>query len=260
MDGLLKIINYLIFSELLDFFLEHFFLVYLFEFTAALSGSVYLTRIGTVSRMTRLLVYFLWVTFFQDLFGFYAIYAWFTDYQTLPFIKDTPFQRNLWLVNIYNLLFYTVFFSFFREQINSLKMKKRLKFLMFLFIVTAALNLFFSGIFFKAFSAYTAITGTIFLMVHIGVFYYEMLTSDKILHFYKNLSFYVSVGVLFWSLVVTPLFIYNSYFSTSSPDFVALHSFIIKITNVFMYGLFAIGFFLCSQLKFKPDRPISRFF
>lgn len=77
-------------------------------------------------------------------------------------------------------------------------------------------------------------------------YYYEMLKSDKILNFYKNLAFYVSVGVLIRYLVVTPIFIYSKYYTNASPDFVEMYGLIIIVSNVFMYGMFITGFIISA--------------
>ncbi len=68
-----------------------------------------------------------------------------------------------------------------------------------------------------AMSSYTSMSGTVLLAVIIGAYYYEMLTSEKILQVFSSLAFYISIAAVVWHLVVTPLYIYSSYFTASSP-------------------------------------------
>ncbi len=245
-DGLLQITKTI---SLLNYFFEHFFAEHLLEFFAAVAGSIYLWQIPEVKKITRFFVYFLWMTFFIDLSGFYTTYAYLTGYENLEFIRNTPFERNFWLYNSYKVLAFMVFFFFFIFQLNSKKFRKILTFIALCFGITAVINLLFSGVFFTAFSAYTYILGTVILILCITTWYYEILTSDEILVFYKNLAFYISVGALAWHVAVTPLFIYSRYFTMQSPEFVSLHSLILKIANIFMYTCFTISFLICSQKK-----------
>lgn len=233
---------------MLDYFLENTFINHLFELFAALAGSIYLFRKTRVRRINRYFVYFLWANLFIDLAGFYTTYAYFTGYESFSFIENTPFERNYWWYNSYKILSYLVYFVYFLMHLAPGK-RKILGVLVGVFGITSILNLIFSGVFFYAYSAYTDITGTLVLLLTLAAYYYELLSSDKVLNFHLNLAFYVSVGILMFRLVVTPLSIYSSYFTMESPDFVAIYSQIMKSINIFTYSCFTIGFLVCSQKK-----------
>ncbi|CAM4017631.1 hypothetical protein [Gillisia limnaea] len=237
---------------MLEYYLEDLFIGHFVELLAALAGTYYLFKTPHPKSIIRLFVYFLWLTVFVEMVGLYAVYAYFTDYKGLEFLRNSPFERNYWLYNSYYLVSFTTYFFFFILHLNSAKIRRILTFTALFFGITVIINLVFSKIFFIGYSAYTSVSGTLILIICIMAYYYEMLKSDKILNFYKNLVFYVSVGGLIWHLVVTPLFIYSKYFTTASPDFVALHGLIIFLSNVFMYGMFILGFIISSKQS-KPN-------
>lgn len=229
---------------MLEYFIRNSLLIYILEIGAAVAGTFYLKRIEDVTSETRLFVYFLWFTVFVETVGIYPSYAYFNDYSTLSFIKDTPFERNYWWYNSFNIIKFNVYFIFFIAQLDSQNKRKIFNACSLFFTFSAVINLLFSGIFFTASSAYTAILGTFLLCFMVMIYFYEMLNGDKILNFYKHIPFYVAIGVLVWHLVVTPLFIYSQYFSSKSPDFVALHTWVLTIMNIYLYGIFIIGFIL----------------
>lgn len=214
---------------------------------AALAGTYFLYKVPGTGNMTRLFVYFLWFTLFIEVLGLYPAYAYITNYRRLSFIQNTGFERNYWLYNLFNILGIIVFVLFFSRQLENTKLSRLFRVLLSVFAVTALINLAVSDVFFQAYAAFTSIVGTCILLLVIISYYIEMMSSDKILNFYKRLGFYVSIGVLFWHLVVTPLFIYSRYFTMESPDFVSLHSLILLIANIFMYTCFTIGFVVCSR-------------
>ena len=198
---------------MLEYYFETSFIGHFVEFLAAVSGTYYLFKTPNAQKIIRLFVYFLWLTVFVETIGLYAAYAYFTDYKNLEFIRDSPFERNYWLYNSFHVLSFGMYFFFFILHLNSAKIRRILTLTVFIFQVTVILDLFYSGFFFIAYSAYASVGGTLIMVICIMAYYYEMLISDKILHFYKNLVFYVSIGVLIWNLMVTPLFIYSKYFT-----------------------------------------------
>lgn len=231
---------------MLEYYLETSFAGHLVEFLAAVAGSYYLFKTPHTQKIIRLFVYFLWLTVFVEIVGLYTVYAYFSDYKNLEFLRDSPFERNYWLYNSFNVLSSTMYFFLFILQLKSFKVRRVLTLVVFIFQVTVIIDLIYSGIFFIAYSAYASVGGTLIMVICIMAYYYEMLKSDKILHFYKNLVFYVSIGVLIWYLVVTPLFIYSKYFTMASPDFVEMYGLIIIVSNVFMYGMFITGFIISA--------------
>lgn len=236
---------------MLDYYLEYFLPAHLAELLAAVAGAYYLSKEVEIPKSLRLFLYFLWVTLLIDLTGLYAVHAYFTDYQYMEYLRNSPFRRNEWYFNIFNIFFLLVYMVFFIVQLNSIRTRRILILLCGFFFFSEVINLIFSGVFFVNISTYGSITGTLILVLCILSYYYEMLKSNSILYFYRDVVFYISIGVLIRYLVVPPLSIYSKYFSLTSPEFVELRANVMSMTNLFMYGMFIIGFMICSNKPLK---------
>lgn len=240
---------------IIEFIVNNFLLVYLLELGAAIAGTYYLKKIEKPKLETRIFVYYLWLVVFVELVGVYSVIAYLSNYEIFPFIKDTLFERNFWWYNSYNVIKFIVFYYFFIEQLESVKKRRIFYSIAILLIIGSLLYLILSGEFFTRYSTIDVMGGTIFLTVLIFFYYFDLLKSNKILHFHKSIAFYISVGLLVWHLTVSPIFIYNSYFSTQSPEFIKLHAWVLKIINVFLYGIIIAGFIICSGKKFEFSAP-----
>lgn len=242
---------------MLNYYFGNLFFVHAAELLAAMAGSYYLTKKPNTQIAVKMFVYFLWITFFVEIIGLYATYAYLTNYKDLGFLKDSPFKSNHWLYNIYGVLSYLIYFLFFALHLRRKKFRKIILSLTVFFAVTGTINLILSDSFFNAFSAYSHITGTIIMILCISAYYYELLTSERILYFYKNVAFYISIGALIFHVVSTPLFIYSKYFTRQSPEFILVYEVVLKSANFFLYGIIMLGFIWCSgriQRVLKPER------
>lgn len=219
------------------------FRAWFWELLAAMAGTIYLRKVPKVPTLYKYFVYYLWITFIVDVSGAYLLVAYYEWKALLKLIEGTIFYRNYWLFNpmkIFSLSFYCLFFIL---QLESERSKKILSWLVGLFFISAWINLIVSGKFFIAYAAYTPIVGSILLSICIAFYLLEMLNGDKILNFYKNLTFYVAVGALLWHLTFTPMFIYNNYkIMGSSAEFLKVYLFILGVLNFVMYGLYTVGF------------------
>lgn len=233
---------------LLDQLIDSIFRAFLWEFIAALAGAYYLIKAKNIPLIHRIFVWFLWLTLLIDTSGFYNIVAYYSDYEYFSFIKGTRFAHTYWLFNPYHLIAFVAFQSFFIIQIISEKLRKILWAITIVFTISAILNLILSGIFFTSYSAFTAIGGTVILVFLIGLFFYQILRSNRILDFYKDLAFYVAIGALLWHVSITPLFIYNKFgIMNTNPEFVNFYKILLSVMNAFMYGSFAAGFFIVAK-------------
>lgn len=222
-------------------------MVHLLELGAAVSGSYYLSKTPQVATEIKIIVYYLWLVVVVEFLGLYSVFEYFSNYSYLPFIKDTPWIRNIWLYNCYHVIKFGVFFFFFVKQLHSYKVQKAAYLVGSVFILSLILYLIFSGEFFYQFSSLEAVGGTFLILLIILIYYYDLLSSNRILEFYKSFPFYISVGILAWHFAVTPFFIYNQYFNISSPEFIKLHGIFIVLANVFLYGLIILGFWVCLK-------------
>ncbi|UJH91235.1 hypothetical protein LZ575_22060 [Antarcticibacterium sp. 1MA-6-2] len=233
---------------------KNLLLVYILELGAALAGSYYLKKIKGVKKETKILVYYLWLVIFVESVGLYPLYAYFTNYETMPFIKDTPWERNYWWYNLYHFLKFAALFYYFVSQLSSAVKRKIFRIVAVIYLLCSILYLSFSGEFFYQYSTFDSIVGTFFIITLILFYLYELLKSEQILNFYKSLPFYISIGILVWHVTVTPLLIYSMYFTQRSPEFVELNTIVLRLINIFLYGMFIAGFLICATKKKEIEK------
>jgi len=232
---------------LLEYFLQNLFLVFILEVGAAISGSVYLKSIEDPPAGSKLIVFYLWLVVFVEVVGLYPAYAYFSDYTKLGFIEGTLLERNYWWFNIYHLFKTIILSYFFINQFESMRKQKLFYIMTWMIAFTFIFDFFYSGIFFSQYPLYSTVAGALYLMVLILMYHKELMESFRILNFYSNIVFYISIGMLVWHAMVTPLFIYSKYYLRSSPEFVDLHSTILQWANVFLYGIIILGFWVCRK-------------
>ena len=238
---------------MIKYFLDAFLLIFLLELGAAVSGTYYLHKVGEAKKGEQLMVVYLWLVIFIEIVGLYPVLNYFTNFQAFPFVEGTLFERNYWWYNSYSLVKFLVILYYFIWQIRSRITREIFSVLAILFTFGGVLNLLFSGVFFKGNAAFSSIGGTLLLVILIFLYYFETLKSSRILNFYRIPAFYFSVGILIWHLTVTPLFIYSHYFSLKSPEFVELHTIILRMANVILYSLFILGWLTCTRFKTIKD-------
>ena len=80
----------------------------------------------------------------------------------------------------------------------------------------------------------------------------EILLSDTILVFYKSINFYISVAILIWWLIITPIVFFEKYNTTSDWDYVFLKWQIKLFANICMYLTFTFALIFC-----KPENKTN---
>jgi len=232
---------------LLEAFVNTFFRGYLWIFLAAISGTIYLAKVNNIPLINRIFVWFLWLTLVVDLIGFYSLLGYYSDYKHFGFINGTKYVQNYWLYNIFKTVAFLFYFHYFIFQLKSPRLRKFMLWIAWLYFIAAWINYFFFIDIFLGYSIFTAIGGTFILLLIIGSYLYQIIRSNKIVDFYRELPFYVAIGTLLWHITITPLFIYNQLgIMHSSADFVSMYLRILTIMNIIMYGFFALGFLTVS--------------
>ncbi|WP_010230688.1 hypothetical protein [Gillisia marina] len=175
---------------MLDFIIEHkIYIGLIFELVAAISGSYYLLKTPNVQRDIKYLAWFLWYVFLLDFSGLYALWAFFDDYKTFPFLKDSLFQRNVWLHNWNHLISLSFYIFLFIKQLEKVNYKRILKFALLIFILFGVFKLISSNQLFYSYDMTILIAGVLLLIIVIASYYFELLISDQVLDFKKNLLF-----------------------------------------------------------------------
>ncbi|CAM4117524.1 hypothetical protein [Gillisia hiemivivida] len=231
-----------------DYFIEQkLYIGNLSVLIACLCGSYYLLKGKNAARRFKYFVWFLWFVFFVDISGSYALWNYFDDYKTFPWLEDSVFVRNEWLYNCLKLITYIIISSILISSLETSKLKSRLKFAVVLYFIIGVAEILFSGKVFYAYIIENIFMGTILLLICVGAYFRKLTQSDDVLNFSRDLTFYIAVGYLVWNLCVTPIFIYDSYFNTKNEDFILLYAAILRYSNIFMYGLFSFAFIYCAK-------------
>lgn len=214
------------------------------EMIAVISGIFYIRKYPDDDK-SRYFLYFLIFTLILDLFGWLPYFIY--EYKIFSELKHTIFARNEWIFNIYDL----ISFSFFLVYISSFfeKYKNRIAsaILTILFLFIGVSNLFYSKQFYDDIIAINFIIGGILVFIHAMHYILQIISTERILIFYKDISFYLILGLLVYSLVLPPVFIYSSYYVSGSPNFVYIYRIVITVVNIIVYSCYSIGFFVCLK-------------
>jgi len=245
--------------DVLEYYLKYkIYITHIFELIAALAGSYYLFKNEHTPRRFKYFAWYLWFVLIADIFGFYAVWNYFDDYQTFPWLKDSLFARNEWFINCLIVISYVVEGLIFIDSLNASKIKRLLKAATLFYLIFGVVEILFIGDVFKEYIITNIFLGTLLLLSSIAVYFQQLLKSDKILYFSKDLLFYIAIGVVIWNLCVIPIYIYDNYFTTQNEDFILLYAAILRYCNIFMYTTFAVGFVVCSQSG-KPEISKAQF-
>ncbi len=233
-----------------EYFIKSFFRGVLWEFLAAMAALIYLKKVEGIPLFKKIFIYYLCAMFLVDVLGYYVAIAYYSDYRIFGFTKGTVFQQNYWLFNVVKPFAMLVYIQFFVAQLRSPLLKKLLTWTAGVFLVSSILNLILSGEFFVGYISFTPVAGSIILAITIGCYLFEMLTGERILYFFKLLSFFVAIGALIWHLVFTPMFVFNKFsIMSSTPQFVKVYLLTLGLLNFFMYTMFVFGFFIEMKNK-----------
>ena len=225
-----------------EFIASKLYPTYICELLAAIAGVYYLKKNPKRGKDDRLLVFYLVFIFIFDLLAItYGLYGYVHDLKYLEFIKGTPYESHIWIYNVLTLITTTAYTVYFLMQLKSIRMKKVLLILVWIFIITSTLSYFYGDAFFIGTSPYAYIFGAFLISFSIGVYYLELIRSERILKFYDELALYISIGLLLYKLSITPLFIFQRYLS-GNEDFTDIYGQILRVANIFMYSVFVFGF------------------
>ena len=223
------------------------------ELLAALVGIYYLRNHTKTKKLNKYFVIFLWYTFFNELIAAYAPIAYFSDYNYFGFVKDTIFEKNIWLYNIYYIVNFSFLIYYFNNYLPKKSFKKAANYLVIFYIISSIVFLNFTDVFYKSYSNYSLAVGVLLLLASILKFYLRLLKTDKIIDLKKYLPIYLSIGLLVLYLCVTPLDVFSKYFKTVNEVYVNIRINVLLIANIFMYSTFIIGFFVCAKKDAKGE-------
>ncbi|WP_026915631.1 hypothetical protein [Christiangramia portivictoriae] len=242
---------------MIEFIIENkLYVGYLMEFLAACAGTIHLLKVRNPRNGIKLFVGFLWFNFFYDLFGMYPIWAFYDNYQSAPFIKDTAFARNFWYYNNFYVIKYLLLSHLFILQLThaeSQGLRKILDRLKWVFLIYSIVCFASFGNYLYQYDYTVIIFGTFFLVGCIMGYLLQMLRTDQVLHFRSDLVFYIAIALILYELCIAPINIYAAYFNEGNMEFVQFYARILRYGNIYLYGMFIIGFLVTLRNARKTD-------
>lgn len=239
--------------DTLDYYIKYnLHIGHTIELIAALAGSYYILKHKNIPKRFKYFAWYLWFVLIADIFGIYAVWNYFDNYQTFPWLKNSPFAKNEWYFNCLTVIKYIVYSSLFIVSLATSKIKRVLKWAILVYLIIGIVEILFIGNVFTEYIITNIFLGTLLLLICVGAYFQKLAQSDDIINFSRDLTFYIAIGAVIWNLCVTPIYIYNSYFNTKNEEFILLFAAILRYSNIFMYGIFSFGFIYCAQEKQLP--------
>ncbi|MBU2951835.1 hypothetical protein KO493_14135 [Tamlana agarivorans] len=232
---------------------NYFYLTFGVEFLAAAMGLVLYKHYAHTAA--KYFIIFLIYVVFIDFSGLYTLFI--SKVKALSFLKGTGFEKNFWLFTITWDVGTILFYSYYYRKILQHNLSKKL------ILIVSALFLMYSlvyvgthwAIFFTEFYSGIIVFGGLVIVLCSSLYFIEMLLSEKILYFYKDLNFYISVAIFVWWIVITPLTFYDVYYTyevgskVTDLDYVHLRYQIYILANLFMYLTFTFALIWCKPPK-----------
>jgi hypothetical protein len=160
--------------------------------------------------------------------------------------------ENLYVYNVLTLIEFNILFFLYKKLSHEPLTQKLIRIGLPLFnLIWLSSTIFYivQGQFWK-YNPVSAASGSILVSLVLVLFFREMLVSNKILNYKKDLSFWISFGLLVYYLGTTPVASLLNFLSKHSKitiyDFTSIQFYL----SVFMQSCFIFGI-LWSQKKAK---------
>lgn len=243
---------------MLEYYIENKIYIGLAAELVAAIAAILILQFGKPNeKVLRIFAYYVIGIFLADLIGGYPIYAYFNNYGILGFVKDTPFERSHWW---YNLVQFFSFFLFTYVLGSGLKNRRYIKLLKIAsigFFIFSLLRFFWLGDFLLNRDIGMEMAGTGLILLSSGLYFMELLQSDRILRFGYNFRFYVALGASIFYLIFIPIEIFSLFITEQNPDYVKFHAAVLRYIAIFMYGMFSIGFYMHYRGKKQESSTLN---
>lgn len=156
-------------------------------------------------------------------------------------------SQNRFIYNILTTVQFIYYFILYYKTIRKKKYKLLIQSFLIVFLVAVIINFTFIQrlMLTMPFYSYTYIIGAILLIVTIGLFFIEILNTEKVLYFKRYLMFWISIGLVLFHTSVIPYVISISFLPALQNSNILL--IILFALNIIMYSCFIIGFIVSRQ-------------
>lgn len=223
----------------------YYFIVYAVSFSSAILYSVFYKK-GVLSKKYKYFVLFLIAVFTFD-FTCSVIYE-IKQYYELEELSNNSVYTVLTFLE-FNLLF-----LFYRQISEDETTKKVTKYVSILFNVGYFVSVgyfIYNSNFWMGYNYHASILGSILVAIILMMFLRELLISDKILNYKRNVNFWITFGALFYYLATLPGLLLSdpSLFELSKEYEVAREAYFIvqSYVGTFMHSCFIFGFFMSRK-------------
>lgn len=201
---------------------------------------------------------YLWIVVFVENLGIYSTYICDQGYDEHSFFINNPYLvHNYWLFNIYSIVTYSLFVIFFFKQFASIRLLKKVKTVLFFFLVFSMIYMLWTGIFIRGYSKFIELLGLVLFSISIGYYYFKLLTSNDILSIGRSFPFFISIATLLFFLTMTPLFISSEFIKLSETVFTEYYRIISTYANYFLYGIIIFGIVRCYWFNKSQNTKFS---
>ena len=235
-----------------DFLLEYGApIIYLLEFVAAVSGTLYLRK--TANLTYKPFVLYLWFTFFMEICSrFTRLFRDNYDAEWFLYLKNSMFCYNVWFFNIREYVAVVIIGVFYLKLTPKVAHKTLIRALVMIYTVcTVSYFITNPDAFFMWDVLYNFLFSTVAVFLFALLYFIELLQSDSLLQFYKVPVFYISIGLMFWYSCAIPFLVYYSHVNNGiNIDFVEFADQLLVVINLITYSCFIFGF-LYNSITYK---------
>lgn len=217
-------------------------LIFLFIIAATVIASITYKKYRDTPN--RYFLYLLLLTLGTECIGYSYIYFHFFPQTTFTvffkgILPEVISEQNYWAFNIFRIITFYLYLYYFLRLLKKFKHRRYIYVILLIYTVFVILDLTLrSEGFFSKSLMWVRISGTLSILLATTFYFNEIFDSDKILNIYKELSFWLIIGSLFYYLVTVPITIFTRLFY----NFQGIYVSILLLSNIVLYGCFIIGF------------------
>ena len=220
-------------------------------FTSVVTGII--TYKKYKNSPSRYVIWFLAYAYLVSVTMAYTRYVY--SYEFLHTVRDyllgTFFEKNVWLSTLFWRIGATLFILFiYFKHFEKRAFKIIVRFISVLFFVISIALIFidFSRLS-KGYYEFHQVGSMTCILICVGLYFIELIQSERILNFNRLLMFYVSCAFLFFYLIINGLIFYERYFTIYDMTYVYLRTNIYLFANIFMYSMFTFALLWCRPQK-----------
>lgn len=173
-----------------------------------------------------------------QLFIILLIYTSVNELFCIWLVSSGLVKNNLFFYNIYFVINYLVLFRIYYKALQTIVYKKIVLLALSLYLLSFCMNMFFEDYRYEL-QSFPYIIGACGLIVVISTYFSELLKSEQVLYVSQNALFWISIGLLLFSVGYIPFSIVRNYYGDL--DGISFLFMIIVVLSILMNIFFSIG-------------------